>query len=263
MPLNFRTRFLAALVFVIAGVMAPIVVVVYSAIRASMIEHAQVTLEIGARVFGESMRERNTQLLYAARQAASDFGFKEAVATEDVPTIRSALENYKRRLGAREALVLSLDGKVMVSTSDLPEEIRSILAELVREAENKQFELATVVFGSAPHQLVAVPVETPERVAWAVMGFVLDDVLVAKLKALTGLEVSFVGYSKSGRNADMPLPSTFVGASTQCAGEHTGYECRCQRTLCHATARRRIPDAEDTSGNWRLAQCRRGVANSA
>ncbi|MBA2490516.1 MAG: EAL domain-containing protein [Gammaproteobacteria bacterium] len=210
--MSFRTRILAALACVIACVLAPIFVVVYSAIRASMIEHAEVSLETGARVFAQSMRERDEQLLYAVRQAASDFGFKEAVATGDVPTIRSALENYNKRIGASEALVLSLEGEVVASTIvELPgSPIYPVLSELIREAEDTPFARATVVFGGAPHQLMAVPVEAPERVAWAVMGFVMDETLVAILKALTGLEISFVGYGKRGRNAVMPLPSTLV-----------------------------------------------------
>ena len=48
----------------------------------------------------------------------SDYGFKQAVASGDHPTIRSALVNHAARVRATVAVLLDPDGRVWVSSTD-------------------------------------------------------------------------------------------------------------------------------------------------
>ena len=46
----------------------------------------------------------------------SDFGFKEAVSSADAPTLLSAVENQRMRIGANLVIVLAPDGHPLAST---------------------------------------------------------------------------------------------------------------------------------------------------
>lgn len=50
-------------------------------------------LNASARVFKRIMSEREAQLGVSAQLLARDYGFRDAIATADEPTIRSALRN--------------------------------------------------------------------------------------------------------------------------------------------------------------------------
>ena len=61
---------------------------------------AQEQLNVGSLVFEQLLALRSDQLQQAAQVLAADFGFKEAVASGDAPTIRSALANQGARINA-------------------------------------------------------------------------------------------------------------------------------------------------------------------
>src|SRR4029079_13234494 len=79
-------------------------------------ERAAGQLRVGAEVAREVLRFRGTQLSGAVRVLAADFGFREAVASGDTPTILSASENHGSRLGAGLVVSLDIDGNVTAST---------------------------------------------------------------------------------------------------------------------------------------------------
>jgi hypothetical protein len=49
------------------------------------------------------------------------------------------------------------------------------------------------------YQLVVVPAQAPVTVAWAAIGFLINDTAASELRTLTGLHVSFLGREVDGK----------------------------------------------------------------
>ncbi|MGH8028754.1 MAG: diguanylate cyclase domain-containing protein, partial [Arenimonas sp.] len=195
---TFKARVAAILIGLLALVMLPTFAAVYYTIRANAVAAANTGLESGAGMFARIMESRAAQLLDAVGVIASDFAFKEAVATRDVDTIRSVLLNHGGRVGADVAMVISLDGKIAASTGGGLEQREFPLMGLIDRAERERRVTALVVLDGQPLQVVVVPVYAPLRIAWAAVGFALDDELAAELRGLTQLDVTFVAAGADG-----------------------------------------------------------------
>lgn len=69
---------------------------------------AQSKLVVGKNVFEQLLFERGNQLLNAATVLVADFGFKDAITSNDGATIKSALVNNQERINADLMLLITL-----------------------------------------------------------------------------------------------------------------------------------------------------------
>jgi len=203
--IGFRGRLLLFITGLLFLSQTAVMLAVLNTTGSNALTRAQDELTVGARVFEELLFSRETQLLTSARVLSSDFGFKEAVATEDLGTIVSALTNSGARIGADTALLLSTNGEITAATRDMTAGQQQMpLAELLAAAQSQGEASGQVILGGRPYQLVLVPVNAPALIAWAAMGFLLDDRLAEDLQNLTGLEVSFESSIGGGQQPDAP-----------------------------------------------------------
>ena len=148
-------------------------------------------LAVAAGVFERIFNTRFVQLSDSVQVLSTDFGFKRAVATGEAATILSAVENHSERAGADLALIVNTDGEVIASTVateiDRIPAWRSVIETVMRE----DFLATTISVGTSAYQLVAVPVNAPDRIAWLFMGFSVDHALAQEFKHVAGLDVSF------------------------------------------------------------------------
>lgn len=152
-------------------------------------------LEVGERVITQLLAQRSTQLAQAAQVLASDYGFREAVATHDVATITSVLYNHGARINASVVLLFSTQGDVIATTlARAPARGIPMLSALSRGNDRGS---AVVPIDGKPYQIVVLPVRAPLPIAWVVMGFELGDALAAELQRVTNLQVSFVAQAAS------------------------------------------------------------------
>jgi diguanylate cyclase (GGDEF)-like protein len=153
----------------------------------------------GERMFRRLVQQRNDQLTQATVVLAADFGFRQAVATNDLRTVASVLENHGSRIDASVAMLVGLDGRVIADTTHIqksgsPFQLTQLLALAKRDGRAGLIAL----LDGRPYQLVMVPVNAPLPIAWVAMGFVMDDHGVRDLKAVTGLEVSLLSPQRGG-----------------------------------------------------------------
>ena len=66
-------------------------------------------------MFDEILAARARQMGDQASVLARDFGFREAVATDDAPTIASALTSLEERVRSDMAFVLTLEGELLAA----------------------------------------------------------------------------------------------------------------------------------------------------
>lgn len=188
----------------------------FIAIRASIERNARQTLkaelEVAQRVWEQMLAQRAAQLQQGAAVLAGDFGFREAVGSDDRDTIASALDNHGSRIGATVAALL--DPRFGVRATSLQaQQLQGGLAERLgplAASIDKQGSAVLAVDGR-PHQFVMVPMRAPLLVGWVLMGFELDGTVVANLHQITNQHVTMLGSDAAG--APLLLHSSLEAAS--------------------------------------------------
>jgi adenylate cyclase len=156
-------------------------------------------LRTGARVFRRLLDQNSQQLVEATSVLTYDFGFREAIASRDRPTILSALTNHAARIRASGMAVIGLDGLVVADTL-APESAGRPYphADLVQRASVLGRTSGVRIVDGKPFQVVVVPVLAPLPIAWVAMQFVIDDATARDLQRLTTSDVTFVRVSPQG-----------------------------------------------------------------
>ena len=156
-------------------------------------------LGVGERIFLRLLNQQRAQLEQTAGLLAAEFGFRQAVASNDRATILSALANHGARASASVMLLISLDKMVLVDTlhtDSLPQPFRFLHLIRAAEADGKASGIVTIDGGL--YQLVVVPVNAPTTIAWVGVGFAIDDKTAEDLKNLAVLDVSFLSRREGG-----------------------------------------------------------------
>ena len=176
-------------------------------IRTAIDEHARrsVTeeLTVGQRVFMRLAEQNAGKLALGARVLAADYGFRAAVASDDVETIASALQNHGERIGATIARFYTVDRKLKSSNAgeaggvEWAIDARQVDA-LIGQAGREGWGSGSALVDSRLYQLVVVPVRAPVLIGWVVMGFAVDHSLASDMRALSRLDLTFVAQGVSG-----------------------------------------------------------------
>ncbi len=150
-------------------------------------------LGVGEQVLRTVINRRGENLALSASILAADYGFRQAIASNDKETILSALENSGARIESDVNMLYSPDGLRQVVSGQLPETITdATILKLIETTQvgGESFNIA--VFRGVPYLLVAVPVRAPLTIAWIITGFEIDDTWAARIQDVSRLEVSFV-----------------------------------------------------------------------
>ncbi len=200
----FRFKsFQGRLVFFFLGLVSLIQVIVFVTVDATNLTHAreqiETALDLGARNFRRLIEARTEQLSESVRIVAGDFAFKTAIASGDVPTVRSVLENHGARVGADIMMLVSNEKLLIADTLEphlgiLPGPMRM----LVRVAEQRDRAWAIVDIRGEPYRVLVLPVLAPVPIAWIAAGFKIDDRLARDLQQFTKLGVSFLHRRENG-----------------------------------------------------------------
>lgn len=166
-----------------AGLFAVVLGLVVSLAAGGLARFAEASaardLAANARVFDEILAARARQMGDQAGVLARDFGFREAVATDDAPTIASALTSLEARAGSDMAFVLTLEGEVLAADATgvpAPESLWTRLdAGETRGIIRSDKGLALAA---------AAPIETPDLVGWLVIAQPLNRAELDRLVEL-------------------------------------------------------------------------------
>ena len=193
-------------------------------------------LVAGSRVFDRLLDQSTQRVVQGARLLSSDYAFRDAIATADVPTIESVIANHGRRVDADVMMVIGLHGRVIANTLEAARNEPFPFTALLARAKDSQQAAEMVLLRGRLYRIVVVPVLAPLPIAWIAVGFSVNDALASDLRSLTRLHVSFV--SREGRDAWRMQGSTLAE--------------REQMALLRDHAAGRF-DASDAQGNARHA----------
>jgi len=189
---TLRSRMVAFLVVLLGSVQIGVFALVNTATETAARAKINDELAVGEKVFASELKQNADQLAQAATVLASDFAFREAIATGNGATVESALENHGQRVKAAVVLFVDLQGMVVNDTLRLGAASRRFeFQELIAQARNAGQATAIETLDDRVLQLVEVPVQAPLTIGWVVMGFSIDQALATDLRNLTGLQVSF------------------------------------------------------------------------
>jgi len=161
-----------------------IALAVYLAITANAEQLVRHELEASATVFDRLWTMRSAELTDAGDLLARDFGFREAVASRDRPTIESALDNLRQRSGVDVALVLGVDGAVAAQSGDAG---KADWANVLEANQDGSEPSGVTLIGHAPYQAIATPILSPTLTGWVVFAQKLDQPSVKALERLSAI----------------------------------------------------------------------------
>ena len=190
---SFQRRITSVLVLLLLVVIAALYVAVQTATSAAVRAQAREQLEVGSLVFQQLLEVRGRQLHDAVQVLAADFGFKDAVASGDADTIRSALANHGARINAAVVMMLALDGTLQVSTEpQISDATAERLSAQVMQRQREGITIFLMPIGTRIYLLVQTTVSAPLPIARVMMGFAVDAAFAAELRELTHLDLTLV-----------------------------------------------------------------------
>jgi len=199
---SFRSRLL---VFVLVPMLAVLAGVFLSVERSTSANTRTVindSLRVGRDTLQRLLAERRDTLLASSALLTADFAFRAAYATENYATRLDTAQNYLRRVGIADAMIIvSPDGLVEVDTLHPGKQGQTFAwPELLDAAdESESYTSSSVVLiDESAYQLSVTPFLAPDLKAWIVVGRRLDDAFVRELKKLVRAEVSIVRSSADG-----------------------------------------------------------------
>jgi diguanylate cyclase (GGDEF)-like protein len=212
---SFRKRLLVLIIGLVVVTQTVTLAAVLASTAHNVEARAAEQLRSGSSFVQQLIRFRGSQLANGVAVLATDFGFREAVASGDVPTILSAARNNAQRIGADIALLLDTHGALVTSTAPEVIDSHTSLAGLLRNAQGRHDQPSFMMFGERSYQLFLAPVRTPETIAWVAMGFVLDDALAQRIHDLAGAQVVLVSHGPdSATHVASTLPSAKQSATS-------------------------------------------------
>jgi diguanylate cyclase len=171
--------------------------IAYAVIASTAQQQVRQQLAATGVVFDSVWQLRFEQLRDGARLASRDYGFREAVATQDIATIDSALSNLRSRLGADVVFIVTLEGRII--GADAPGV--SVSPGLQASLDHEEAPYGVLASGGALHQTVTMPVLAPNMLGWVVVGERLDESEMRALERLASipLRAEVVARSQQGR----------------------------------------------------------------
>ncbi|WP_422909852.1 putative bifunctional diguanylate cyclase/phosphodiesterase [Pseudomonas sp. MAC6] len=196
---SFQARIAGVLVLLLLVVVGALYVAVQAATNAAVRSQADEQLEVGSLVFQRLLEMRGNQLHDAVQVLAADFGFKDAVASGDAETIRSALANHGARINASVVMMLSLDGRLEVSTDqEVSEQTAKRLSAQVVQRQREGVQIFLMPIADKIYLLVQATVTAPLPIARVMMGFQVDTAFAAELRELTHLDLTLLATQEGG-----------------------------------------------------------------
>lgn len=187
---SFRTRLIVILLLLVAGAITVSLTAIGIAVKQQVQRSIQQELSVSDRVFRELLDNRSALLKQAAEVLTDDFGFKRAVATGDRDTIVSALVNHGERIDTELMVLRAPDGREIAAT-------HSLSAATIENTQNDSRQQLALIEGQL-FQLITVPVNAPQLIARATLGFAVDSALAQQLQSLANADISLWLESTQG-----------------------------------------------------------------
>jgi len=211
---SLRTRLTVVFVALFIGAMAVVGAAVTAAIGNGARSMVRDELAATGAVYEAIWKSRTDQLRQGAGVLAHDFGFREAVATADEATVKSALDNLRARQGVDGALLMATDGYVTAAGAPLDD----AAADSLWTGLNAGTEAGVLTASGRPFQAVAAPIMAPTLIGWVIFVDRLDQAEMTGLQDLSAIPLTASVVSREDGvwrdGAGVALPASVANAVT-------------------------------------------------
>lgn len=184
---NLRTRLTVIYMGLFGLALSLAAIAVVTAVASSAKRAVRAEMSAAGAVYSQLWNARASQLQQGAGVLAQDYGFREAVATNDEATVRSALDNLRARQGVDGAMILGVDGYATAAGMALDD---AALDRLFEGLESGRIESGVLAVHGEAFQVVAAPVNAPVLVGWVVFAERLDSAQMRNLEQLSSIPLS-------------------------------------------------------------------------
>jgi len=157
-------------------------------------------IRLAQTVLAHAIESREELLFTTANVLADDFGFKQAVATKDAPTITSALNNHSSRINADAMAVFNLQGQAIANTSNiiLPNSSTPLLSQtqinnVVQNGGLSNF----MMLNGKLYKVILVRIDAPTPIAMSLIGFEINQAFLNSLEKTVQLAVEVIATQAS------------------------------------------------------------------
>lgn len=221
---GFRARLMLAMLALVVLASGSVAAVLMYNLFEEEKARAQEQLDVAERVANEVIDARTDLLVSNLQIVSRDFGLKSAIASRDIPTITSALENHSARANADLAMIADDDGNLIANLADLENGAAMPFETLFRKARQDGSVSAVTRWRDQVLQVLMVPIEGGGLKAWLIAGFRLDDDFARLISDLTATDVVFQATDDENRilGASLTGPEQPTGAMASVAATTSG-----------------------------------------
>ncbi len=214
------TLFFGALFF---AVQAIAFVTVRDAIVDNIVARSRQQLSRALTSFNLEIQETATVLRGWSAILAADFGFRQAIASDDQLTVRSAVNNIGRRMDADRIILVTLDGGILTDTGSAEDAPRGDIVtlggrgtafkftDLIAAADADGQASAFVVMDQVLYQIVIAPVLAPVPIAWIVIASEIQNTYAAQLAGHVSAQIDLSFATETPPGAWAILATTLQG----------------------------------------------------
>jgi signal transduction histidine kinase/ActR/RegA family two-component response regulator len=183
---HLRTKLTVLYAGLFAATLALIALVALEEVSQNARQVVRNDLAASGTVFERVWAQRMAQFENDGVLLSRDFGFRTAVASRDAPTIRSALQNLRVRLGIDTALFITPDGAVISADEHSPP-----LDQKLRQALQSDDAVSGVVaLADGPYETVAIPTGDATQSGWLVFAARLDGRDMKSLESMAAIPLT-------------------------------------------------------------------------
>jgi diguanylate cyclase (GGDEF)-like protein len=217
LPIKFRNILVLGLLSLLLVIFVPAFVYVLGITTDVVESNAARKMAQAETFFDEKLRFQTEQVMSGTVVLVEDFGFKDAVASGDIATIQSALENHGARIGAEFANLRLQDGRLITSNPDIP------FMPSGFDTEDGQLKAEIQLVNQRAFLMVTNQILAPRPIAMVTFGFEIGDRFLARLKAISGLDIALFDTSRqSAYLLDSTLPAGSDAELQRLAASMTG-----------------------------------------
>jgi diguanylate cyclase (GGDEF)-like protein len=214
--LSFHSRLLICFVGLIILSLLGTSTVMFFAARRTGLGLAEEQLHIASRVVEKALEDEDQQLRAQTTALASDFGFREAVTSQDKPTIVSALENQRARMRADVFALVDDNGTVLASADPQFEKSSPVSLDIALSAARSSNTSPTILnYAGRLLQVVMLPVKAPDTIGWVFVGSYIGDPFVTRIKDVAGSDISVL--TQGSDSSRFVVVASTLSASAQAA----------------------------------------------
>ena len=202
---------------------------VFGVVRASIDQSARQQiaqeLQVGERVWRRLLDQNALKLAQGAGLLAADFGFRAAVSTGDVDTIRSALANQGARIGATVTALIDNNLNLTAVGQGQDAQLRAAsFKQIYQRLSRAPLAGQIAILDRVPYQFVMVQVRAPTPIGWVLMGFPMGQSLLDDMRTLSEMHVALISPASStqANPASTLLMSTLPANAARILSESRG-----------------------------------------